>query len=125
MNHDAVHDTITYGDAQMAFMKLEVTAAAPTRHVDCPRCCTTIYEHAPSSEVSFGEDGGFECPQCGHQVEVDPTDIITEDKPQYAARYSAPGYMDCTDWWYGKDLEKLKAEVDEAYGGEDEDTPPE
>jgi len=35
---------------------------------------------------------------------------------QYAARYSAPGYMDCTDWSYGSNKRELMREVRDMYG---------
>jgi hypothetical protein len=38
----------------------------------------------------------------------------------YFGRYSAPGYMDCTEWNFDTDPKALAAYLDEMYGDDDE-----
>ena len=47
-------------------------------------------------------------------------DIRYVDNGWYG-RYSAPGYMDCTDWTWADTEEELIAELKSMYGDEDED----
>lgn len=39
----------------------------------------------------------------------------------YFGRYSASGYLDCTDWMFDKDEETLEAELREMYGDDEEE----
>lgn len=37
-------------------------------------------------------------------------------KEQYIGRFSAAGYMDCTDWHYDTNRKRLERELKESYG---------
>lgn len=58
------------------------------------------------------QDGTLHCPDCGHLV--DP-ETFTKTRNQYAARYSAPGYLDCTEWEYGANKRELLRRVRSIY----------
>lgn len=47
---------------------------------------------------------------------IDSIEFIGE---KFAACYSAPGYMDCTDWMLGDTEEEAIAECKEMYGDDD------
>ncbi len=54
-------------------------------------------------------------------VEGEPYDVTL--KEGYCARYSAPGYLDCTDWCGPYDTsEQAETECREVYGDEDEES---
>lgn len=38
----------------------------------------------------------------------------------YFGRYSASGYLDATDWWYGKNKRQLEKELRNSYGSDDD-----
>lgn len=64
------------------------------------------------------ENGTLRCEHCGTGV----ADKLTFERlpgKYYAGRYSAPGYLDCTDWIYNCNLRKLKRELRELYGSAD------
>ncbi len=44
-----------------------------------------------------------------------------EARAMWGARYTAPGYMDCTEWTMGETEEEAVKELKEIYGSEDED----
>ena len=99
----------------MSFMEMYIYDKAPTYTADCDTCGATIWAH-PDTGVSVAElrSGHAECPQCasGH---ANP-DTVTFAGTLYAGRYSANGYMDCTDWHYGSNLRELKKELRDIYG---------
>ena len=102
----------------MSFMKLETTKKGALYCADCAKCGTTMYSHEWASwsnndDRDALQDGTAQCPDCGGNA--DPETFMDCGR-QYASRYSAPGYMDCTDWSFGKNLRKLEREVRDMYG---------
>jgi DNA-directed RNA polymerase subunit RPC12/RpoP len=102
------------------FMKLEVTQKGATYCADCAKCGQTMYSHEWASwsnndDRDSLQDGTAQCPDCGGRA--DP-DTFTDCGRMYAARYSAPGYLDCTDWTYGKNKRELMRDMRDLYMGD-------
>ena len=102
--------------AKNTFMDLQTTDKATLCSVDCSKCGQAIYSHEFSTEEEFSDEttaAQYLCPECGGTS--DPKTFANLGE-QYACRYSAPGYMDCTPWSYGKNVRKLQQEVRELFG---------
>jgi hypothetical protein len=102
----------------MAFMQLEVTRKGKLYSCDCAKCGSTMYSHEwatwdNNESRDAMQDGSMRCTECGGFA--DP-DTFHDCGRQYAARYSAPGYLDCTDWSFGANRRKLEREVRDMYG---------
>lgn len=103
----------------MSFMKPYLHAKGTLYSADCDCCGCTMFAHEWASP-DFNEDrdamqnGTARCPECsiGH---ADP-DTFMRLRDSYAARYSAAGYMDCTDWHYGTNERALLREIRDFYG---------
>ena len=98
----------------MSFMQLELTRKGRLYCADCAKCGATLYSHEWATWDNNGtrdalQDGTAQCDQCGIG-RADP-ETFTDCGMQYAARYSAPGYLDCTDWSYGTNKRTLTREV--------------
>ena len=103
----------------MGFMQLQVTPKGALYSCDCDRCGRTIYAHEwasydPNGERDAMQDGSLACPDCSGRA--DPETFMDHGRKHYAARYSAPGYMDCTEWEYGTNKRALVREVRSMYG---------
>lgn len=104
----------------MAFMKLQVTQKGALYSADCNYCGATLYVHEWATwDNNEGRDalqaGTLRCDQCAHGT-ADPETFLDHGRKHYAARYSAPGYLDCTDWHYGTNRRALIREVRDLYG---------
>jgi hypothetical protein len=77
---------------------IELTKKGALYCADCAECGATLYSHAWSTNDD-------------HDALQDGTDRADPETFQYAARYSAPGYL---DWSYGAN----KREVKEMYGND-------
>ena len=101
----------------MTFMKLELTRKGALYCADCAKCGATLYAHEWAHQYNNDDrdalqDGTYQCDQCsGH---ADP-ETFTDCGQQYAGRYSASGYLDCTDWSYGRNKRKLAKELRDMY----------
>lgn len=51
--------------------------------------------------------------------DISPNDSI-EHKAGWYGRYSAPGYMDCTEWSWADSEEELRSELEDMYGESDD-----
>lgn len=99
-------------------MQLFIYQKAPTFTADCAGCGATIYAHPDTGETEESlRDGSAHCDQCCDYA--DP-DTVSAAGMLYAGRYSAPGYMDCTDWHYGSNLRELETELRDLYGDDNE-----
>ncbi len=103
----------------MTFMQLQVYRAGKLYSADCQKCGCTMFAHEwvsddPNGDRDAMQDGTLVCQECGGHA--DPETFCAFPRPQYAARYSAPGYMDCTEWTFGSNRRKLEREVREMYG---------
>ena len=102
----------------MGFMELQVTPKGALYSGDCTKCGMTNYVHEWATfdineERDALENGTLPCEFCPGRTDAG---TFAELGQQYAARYSAPGYMDCTPWSYGKNKKELLREVRSLYG---------
>lgn len=99
----------------MAFLELCIYPKAPTWSAECDKCGATFYAH-PDTGLTESDlrAGTAECPHCasGHPF----PETIRYEGSLYAGRYSANGYLDCTDWSYGRNLRTLTRELCALYG---------
>jgi hypothetical protein len=103
-------------------MNLYHTPKGALYSADCARCGATIYVHEwatpdNNSDRDALQDGTLACPHCCTGT-ADASTFQSHGRRHYAARYSADGYMDCTDWHYGTNLRELLREVRDLYGDE-------
>lgn len=104
----------------MPFMNLYITQKGALYTCDCTRCGATIYAHEwahpdPNEARDAMQAGTLACDQCS-MGRADPDTFTDHGRRYYAARYSADGYMDCTDWSYGRNKRALLREVRDLYG---------
>ncbi len=104
----------------MAFMELEITRKGALYTADCSRCGSTVATHEFASwnvneERDMMRKGTLACPFCAIG-KVDKETFKDHGRKWYAGRYSAPGYLDCTDWIYETNLRRLEKELKEMYG---------
>lgn len=103
----------------MSFMKLYCYDKGALHSTDCADCGATIFHHEWIGDYETRpealRDGSAPCPHCcgGH---ADPKTFMRHRGLHYVARYSADGYMDCTDWHYGANKRALLREVRDLYG---------
>ena len=95
----------------MAHLEIEIIRKGKLYTADCACCGSTIYAHEWTHD-NFNElrdamrAGGRCCPEC--QGAADPVTFLEHPRPFYAGRYSAPGYLDATDWEYDTNRRKLE-----------------
>lgn len=103
----------------MAFMKLYVYDKGVLHTADCAQCGSPIFHHEWIGDYDTQPDamraGTAPCPQCANG-RADPSTVRRVPGLHYAARYSADGYMDCTEWHYGTNKRELIREVRGLYG---------
>jgi len=105
----------------MAFMELQTLKKGALYSCDCAKCGATLYSHEwadidNNSRRDAMQSGTLQC-DCCSIGRADPETFHNCGR-QYACRYSAPGYLDCTDWSYGKNRRKLEREVRDLYAGD-------
>jgi hypothetical protein len=114
----------------MSHMELFTTQKGALYSCECAKCGATLYSHEwahvdHNERRDAMENGTLPCDQCNGRA--DP-ETFGQCKPGgyniggnlrkwYACRYSAPGYLDCTDWSYGTNRRKLEKEVRDFYNG--------
>ena len=99
------------------FMQLVVTQKGALYCADCAKCGMTHYSHEwatfDNNDMRDNlQNGSYRC-DCGGTTDAD---TFHDCGRQYAARYSANGFLDCTDWHFGKNKQKLVREVRDLYG---------
>lgn len=104
----------------MAHMQMYIYDKGATYSADCSRCGATHIIHEWTTDAFAGDrdamrEGALRCDHCGGTM--DP-DTFHAGRRMYAGRYSAPGYLDCTDWHYHANLRTLTAELRDAYADE-------
>ena len=99
----------------MSFMTLNIYRKGRLYCADCDKCGSTMYWHEWTSDGSADDlrEGTAVCNECGGHA--DP-ETFADCGKQYAGRYSANGYMDCTDYSYGRNHRKLAQELRAMYG---------
>lgn len=105
----------------MSFMQLEVTQKGQLYSCECVKCGATLYAHEwadfdPNERRDAMQAGTLACDQCGIGRADPETFGPVGKRKHYAARYSAPGYLDCTEWTFGTNRRALVREVREMYG---------
>ncbi len=102
----------------MNHMQLFIYKKGALYAADCSKCGVTNYTHewitdAHNETRDAMQAGTARCDECGGKI--DKGTFIDCGK-QYAGRYSAPGYMDCTDWSYNPNKRRLERELRDMYG---------
>lgn len=103
----------------MSFMQQQIYNKGRVYSADCRKCGATHFIHEWTTDA-FNDDrdamqaGTANCPEhCGGKL--DP-ETFHDCGQQYAGRYSAPGYMDRTDWHYAANKRRLARELRNWYG---------
>jgi hypothetical protein len=104
----------------MSHMQLFIYQKGALYCADCSRCGATNYTHEwitddHNERRDAMQDGTARCDECLNTL--DPETFIDCGK-QYAGRYSAPGYMDCTEWCFDTSKRRLARHLREMYGEE-------
>ena len=105
----------------MSFMDLYIYPKGALYSADCDKCGRTIFVHEWTTDDFNGDRDAMQagtlcCPDCSGRA--DPGTFHKASRPHYAGRYSADGYMDCTDWHYGTNKRELERELRDMYGEE-------
>lgn len=103
----------------MPFMQMQVTRKGALYSADCAKCGSTIFVHEwatwdNNTDRDAMQDGTLACPHCSGRA--DPETFHAHTRKCYAGRYSAPGYMDCTEWEYDTNKRRLERTLREQYG---------
>ncbi len=101
----------------MSFMSLYITQKGALYSADCVRCGATLFTHEwadgdHNERRDAMEAGTLRCDECPGRANPETFHSCGR---QYAARYSAAGYMDCTSWNYGTNKRDLLRETREMY----------
>lgn len=99
----------------MAFMELQISQKGRLASIECSKCGMTHYWHEWTSDGQAEDLKSSSCNECGRPLDPE-TYWKSPSRNYYAGRYSAPGYMDCTDWEYGKNKRALIRELKDLYG---------
>lgn len=102
----------------MTFMTMKICRKGALYAADCARCGATNHTHEwahddHNERRDAMQNGTLRCDFCGGTV--DPETFLDLGR-QYAGRYSAAGYMDCTDWHYDTNRRRLERELRDMYG---------
>lgn len=100
-------------------MEMQVTQKGALYCADCARCGASLYVHEwatwdNNNDRDALKAGTYACDHCATGT-ADP-ETFTYCGRQYAARYSMPGYLDCTDWSFGPNKRRLIRETRDMYG---------
>lgn len=100
-------------------MEMQVTQKGALYCADCAKCGATMYVHEWATWDNNGDRdalraGTLRCTDCDGRA--DPDTFRDCGRGWYAARYSMPGYLDCTDWNYGRNRRRLVRELRDMYG---------
>lgn len=104
----------------MSHFVLQVTQKGALYSGDCRKCGQTHFVHewatwSNNEERAAMQAGALRCADCSGMIDPETFRYCGR---QYAARYSAPGYLDCTDWFFGANRRKLVREVRDFYDGD-------
>ena len=99
------------------FVEMETTRKGTMYSCDCSNCGVTVIVHEWATwDNNEARDamysGTLHCQECHRPVgNVDV--VVTHNV--YAGRYSAPGYLDCTDWEYDTNKRRLERTLRDLY----------
>jgi hypothetical protein len=104
----------------MAFMRLQVTPKGALYLADCDSCGHTLATHEwadcdHNDRRDAMQAGTLRCDEC-FRGKAAPDSFNRPKGLWYAARYSAPGYLDATRWSYDTNRRRLEREVRDLYG---------
>lgn len=104
-------------DVEDGFMALHTYRKGQTYSADCAKCgCTHIIHEWITDDFNGDrdamQDGTLRCPECSGTIAAD---TFIDSGKQYAGRYSADGYMDCTSWHYDTSKRRLEKELRDNY----------
>ena len=102
----------------MAFMEIEMVGKGATYCCECGKCGATLYTHEwaymdHNERRDAMEAGTLVCDHCFGRADAA---TFAKLRDQYAARYSADGYLDCTDWEFDTSKRRLERTVRDLYG---------
>lgn len=100
-------------------MELQTTQKGTLYSCECAKCGATMFAHEwadwdPNGRRDAMQAGTLRCDECSGMA--NPETFHEHGRKHYACRYSAPGYLDRTDWHYGTNRRALEREVREMYG---------
>lgn len=96
-------------------MEMQITKKGRLATIECARCRQTATWHEWADEGQAEDLKDRNCQDCGGMMDKE-TFWYSPSRNWYAGRYSMPGYLDCTEWHYGKNLRKLEKELRDFYG---------
>lgn len=104
----------------MTFMEMDILKKGKLYSAECGYCGVAMHVHEwasadPNEERDALQAGTMPCSHCA-VGRADPATFHEHARPHYAGRYSAPGYLDCTDWEYDTNLRRLRRTLRETYG---------
>ena len=107
----------------MSHMQLMIYAKGALYSADCVRCGCTMFSHEwvhddYNERRDAMEAGTLRCDECSTGT-ADPETFRRVPSKQYAGRYSAPGYLDCTDFHFRSNRRELVRELRDMYGDEE------
>ena len=102
----------------MAFMEIELLRRGALYSCECSKCGATLFTHEwadsdHNERRDAMKDGTLRCDECNGRVDAE---TFAEEGRQYAARYSAPGYLDCTEWQFDTNKRRLCRDLRALYG---------
>ena len=100
-------------------MEMQITAKGALYTCECSKCGATLYTHEwatwdHNARRDAMQDGILRCDDCGGAADAGTFSAMPGK--YYAGRYSMPGFLDCTDWNYGRNKRALQRELREMYG---------
>jgi hypothetical protein len=97
------------------FMQMQIIRKGYHATIECEKCGTTNHWHEWISDGSSADMVDHACDECGGNMDPD-TLWVSPKQTWYAGRYSAPGYMDCTEWMFDTNMRRLEKELRVLYG---------
>lgn len=97
----------------MAHMEFHITRKGAHYTADCAICCTTLHTHEwvdfdHNERRDAMQDGTLRCDLCHGRADAS---TFRRERNCYAARMSADGYMDCTEWAFDTNARRLERDV--------------
>lgn len=99
----------------MGFMQMQIYRKGRFATCDCEKCGQTETWHEWVSDGQAEDLKSGRCSDCGGSLDPE-TYWESPSRNWYAGRYSAPGYMDCTSYSFGKNRRVLERELRDMYG---------
>jgi len=104
----------------MSFMQLFIYNKGALYSADCRKCGCTNYTHEWITDDhnerrdAMQSEHSVRCDECG--LGTTNPDTFMNLGRQYAGRYSAPGYTDCTSWQFDTNKRRLAKTLRGMYG---------